>query len=56
MVVSVNFTAQPQKVSLSAPGLGGIVKTLLKTPGGVDPSSLESIALGPFAVYIGEVQ
>ena len=56
VVVSVNFTAQPQKVSLSAPGLGGIVKTLLKTPGGVDPSSLESIALGPFAVYIGEVQ
>jgi alpha-glucosidase len=56
VVVAVNFTAQPQRVNLSVPGVGGTVKTLLKTPGGVDPVSLESISLGPFAVYIGEVQ
>ena len=56
VVVAVNFTAQPQRVSLSVPGVGGTVKTLLKTSGGIDPVSLESIALGPFAVYIGELQ
>jgi alpha-glucosidase len=56
VVVSVNFTAEPQTVSLSVPGLGGKVKTLLKTPGAADPESLGQFQLGPFGVYIGEVQ
>ena len=56
VVVSVNFTAEPQTVSLSFPGSGGKVKTLLKTPGAADPVSLGQIQLGPFGVYIGEVQ
>jgi glycosidase len=56
VVVSVNFTADPQTVSLSVPGAGGKVKTLLKTPGAADPASLRAIELGPFGVYIGEVQ
>ena len=56
VVVSVNFTADPQTVSLSVPGAGGKVKTLLKTPGAADPASLSTIELGPFGVYIGEVQ
>jgi hypothetical protein len=29
---------------------------LLKTPGASDPASLSQIQLGPFGVYIGEVQ
>lgn len=56
VVVSVNFTAEPQTVALSVPGSGGKTKTLLKTPGAPDPDSLERIALGPFGVYIGEVR
>ncbi len=56
VVVSVNFTAELQTVSLSVPGSGGKVKTLLKTPGAADPVSLGQIQLGPFGVYIGEVQ
>ena len=56
VVVSVNFTAEPQTVSLSVPGSGGKTKTLLKTPGGADPASLSAIELGPYGVYIGEVQ
>jgi alpha-glucosidase len=56
VVVSVNFTADPQTVSLSVPGAGGKLKTLLKTPGAADPASLRAIELGPFGVYIGEVQ
>jgi alpha-glucosidase len=56
VVVSVNFTAVPQTVSLSIPGAGGNTKTLLKTPGGADPMGLGEIELGPFGVYIGEVQ
>ena len=56
VVVSVNFTADPQTVSLSVPNAGGKVKTLLKTPGAVDPVSLDQIVLGPFGVYIGEVE
>jgi alpha-glucosidase len=59
VVVSVNFTAEPQVVNLTTSG-GGLqrthVKTLLKSPGAVDPISLDRIALGPFGVYIGEVQ
>src|ERR1017187_6059339 len=56
VVVSVNFTADPQTVSLSVPGAGGKVTTLLKTPGSADPASLDKINLGPFGVYIGQVQ
>jgi alpha-glucosidase len=56
VVVSVNFTAEPQTVSLSVPGSRGKVKTLLKTPGAADPESLDQFQLGPFGVYIGEVQ
>jgi len=32
------------------------LKTLLKTPGAADPSSLNQVQLGPFGVYVGEVQ
>jgi alpha-glucosidase len=56
VVVSVNFTAEPQSVSLSVPGPGATLKTLLKTPGAPDPVSLQAIQLGPFGVYIGELR
>jgi alpha-glucosidase len=56
VVVSVNFTAEPQTVSLTVPNAGGSVKTLLKTPGAADPASLSKIELGPFGVFVGEVQ
>ena len=59
VVVSCNFTAQPQKVSidLTGVGLGGkSATTLMKTPGSSDPASLKDINLPPFGVYIGEVQ
>jgi alpha-glucosidase len=59
VVVSVNFTAEPQTVNLAIDGAGfkpRRVKTLLKTPGAADPLSLTAIELGPFGVYIGEVQ
>jgi alpha-glucosidase len=59
VVVSVNFTAEPQIVNLQSGGSGlaaGALRTLLKSPGGVDPGSLNQIVLAPFGVYIGEVQ
>jgi alpha-glucosidase len=56
VVVCVNFTADPQTVSLTIPNSPGSVKTLLKTPGAADPVSINQIQLGPFGVYIGEVQ
>jgi len=56
VVVSVNFTAEPQTVSLSISGSGGKTRTLLKTPGAADPAWLGQFQLGPFGVYIGEVQ
>jgi alpha-glucosidase len=56
VVVSVNFTASPQTVNLSVPGASGKTRTLLKTPGALDPASLDQIVLGPFGVYIGELQ
>ena len=52
----VNFTAEPQSVSLSVPGSGATLKTLLKTPGATDPVSLQTIQLGPFGVYMGELR
>jgi alpha-glucosidase len=59
VVVSVNFTAQPQIVNLQSGGSGlapGKLQTLLKSPGGVDPKSLDQIVLAPFGIYIGELQ
>ncbi|HVU45969.1 MAG TPA: alpha-glucosidase [Terracidiphilus sp.] len=59
VVVSANFTAEPQIVNLEAGEAGlkpGHLKTLLKSPGGADPTSLEQIELGPFGVYIGEIE
>ena len=56
VVVSVNFTAEPQTVNLRVAGLSSKLKTLLKTPGAADPSSPGQIQLGPFGVYVGEVQ
>ena len=55
VVVSLNFTADPQTVNLTVPDLKGNVKTLLKTPGAADPASLGQIQLGPFGVWVGEV-
>ena len=55
VVVSTNFTAYPQTVSLTVPGGGTHLKTLLKTPGGTDPASTGHIELLPYGVYIGEV-
>ncbi len=56
VIVSANFTAEQQTVSLAAPGSESKVKTLLKTPGAADPATNGSIVLGPFGVYIGEIQ
>ncbi len=59
VVVSANFTAQPQTVSLTTTGglaATGRLHTLLKSPGGKEPASIESIELAPFGVYIGEVR
>ncbi len=59
IVVACNFTADPQTVKLSGGSAGlkaGPVKTLLKSPGGSDPASLDHIELGAFGVYIGQVQ
>jgi alpha-glucosidase len=57
VVICVNFSADPQSVDLVSQGLPeGAVTTLLKTPGAPDPSSLKHINLGPFGVYIGQLQ
>jgi alpha-glucosidase len=59
IVISANFTADPQTVNLTGGTAGlkaGKVKTLLKSPGAKDPASLEAIELGPFGVYIGQVE
>ncbi len=59
VVVSVNFTAEPQTVNLAIGGVGirpRKLKTLLKTPGAADPVALNRIELGPYGVYAGEVQ
>ena len=54
VVVAVNFTAEPQTVSLSVPGAGGKVKTLLKTPGAADPASLGRFSWGRSAFTLGK--
>jgi alpha-glucosidase len=60
VVVAANFTAEPQSVNLGVTGTpevaGNMARTLLKSPGVVDPGSLESVALPAFGVYIGEVK
>ena len=57
IVVSVNFTPDPQTVNLAGDGLkAGSVKTLMKSPAGRDPSSLERIELPAFGVFIGRVE
>jgi alpha-glucosidase len=58
IVITANFTAEPQVVNvMGGAGLkAGKVKTLLKSPGGADPKSLDRIELGPFGVYIGQVE
>jgi alpha-glucosidase len=56
VVVSVNFTAEPQTVSLIFPGSTGKLKTLLKTPGAANPAWLGQFELGPYGVYVAEVQ
>ena len=58
VVVSANFTSEPQSVNLESSGAGlkaAHLHTLLKSPGGVDPASLDHIELLPFGVYIGEL-
>ena len=59
VVVSVNFTADTVTTDLTL-GEAGIrpreLKTLLKTPGAPDSAVLNRIVLGPYGVYIGEVQ
>ena len=59
IVVACNFTAEPQTVNLTGGKSGlkaGAVKTLLKSPGGPDPGSLDKIELPAFGVFIGQVQ
>jgi alpha-glucosidase len=59
VVVSVNFTAEAQTVNLAMGGAGIAprkLKTLLKSPGGTDPKTIEAIELEPYGVYIGEIR
>jgi alpha-glucosidase len=57
VVVALNFSAEPQTVNLTGPGLpDGALNTLLKTPGGPSTTSLKAIQLGPYGVYIGQLQ
>jgi alpha-glucosidase len=59
VVVACNFTAEPQKFAFDLSGTGlssKQAKTLMKTPGSGDPSSLDEVNLPPYGVYIGQVQ
>ena len=59
VIVCVNLTANLEIVDLTL-GEAGMspreLKTLLKTPEGPDTVALNRIVLGPYGVYIGEVQ
>ncbi len=58
VIVSVNFTGEPQMVNLgrSDPSLRAVhLRTLLKSPGAADPELTDAIRLGPYGVYIGEM-
>ncbi|HEY3705546.1 MAG TPA: alpha-glucosidase [Terracidiphilus sp.] len=57
VLVTCNFTADPQTVNLSGGGVKGMqAKTLLKSPAGSEPGSLDKVDLPPFGVWIGQVQ
>jgi alpha-glucosidase len=59
VVVICNFTAAAQNVrfDLKAQGLANrIERTLLKTPGSGDPTSLADITVQPFGVYLLQVR
>lgn len=58
VVIATNFTAEPQTVNLTSGATlkGTHAKTLLKSPGGNDPESLQAVELQPFGVYIGQVE
>jgi alpha-glucosidase len=59
VVVCVNFMADTEIVDLTLDGPGmraRELKTLLKTPGGPETVAINRIELGPYGVYIGEVQ
>jgi alpha-glucosidase len=58
VLVSCNFTADPQTVNLTnGSGVKSThAKTLLKSPSGSDPASLDSVQLPPFGVWIGQVE
>jgi len=59
VVVACNFTAEPRKFSfdLSKQGINSRqAKTLMKSPGLNDPTSLDAVNLPPFGVYVGQLQ
>jgi len=59
VVIAANFTAEPQTVTLAAQDAGlkpAHLETLLKSPGGTDPTGADRIELQPFGVYIGQVK
>ena len=59
VVVICNFTAKPQTVSFDLKPVGIVnrrVQTLLKTPGTVDPKSLNGVGLKPYGVYVLQVR
>ena len=58
VLVSCNFTADPQTVNLTnGSGVKSThAKTLLKSPSGSDPTSLDSVQLPRFGVWIGQVE
>jgi alpha-glucosidase len=59
VVIAANFTANPQTVSLAGADDGMMaahLETLLKSPGGKDPTTADRIELQPFGVYIGQVE
>ena len=57
VLVSLNFTAEPQTVNLAGVGVGAKQKlqTVLKSPRGSDPSGPNHIELAPFGVYVGPI-
>lgn len=59
VVVSVNFTTEPQTVNLASSGAGmraRRLKPLLMSPGATAPETMDQIKLEPFGVFIGEIQ
>jgi len=58
VIVAVNMTADPQTLNLTGGGklAPGPLRTLLVSPGGPDPASLTTVSLGPFGIYIGQLE